>query len=272
LVELNAEFRAAYARARAEVLAHNGPVIVFDGEKLVLLDQGRRSEGTPVAAEYHRLKTMAHLPFAVYLELRDRTDAPLDEGTRERLRQLRERISAVERVFGRYEFAPSDRDRQQRLLEQSARFLDDASKGGIVTQAVLIEFCRRSAPDLEANIDAAAALELDHYRRQVEAWREQLSPAAWNSLRVVVEGSQMPRRRHRVVQLFAALLGEKGEGKRIVYAESIYEEQRALNLLGTHLLDAESAAAFFDDPGRLDRDLLAAGAAKYLREHPVSTR
>ncbi len=78
-------------------------------------------------------------------------------------------------------------------------------------------------------------------------------------------GSQMPRKDNLAVQYFARLLGETGEGRRIIYAEAIFDEHRALNLLGTHLLDREIAASFFDDPLRMNRDLLGDAAAEYLR-------
>ncbi len=87
----------------------------------------------------------------------------------------------------------------------------------------------------------------------------------WGRLRVVVIGSQMPRRDNAAVQYFSRLLGEGGEGRRLVYAEALYDEGRALNLLGTHQLDREVGAAFFGDPGRMERDLLGAAAAEYLR-------
>jgi hypothetical protein len=69
-------------------------------------------------------------------------------------------------------------------------------------------------------------------------------------------------------QYFARLLGENGEGKRIVYAESIFEESRALNLLGAHLLDTRIGSAFFDDAGRMHRDLLSDAAREYLNARP----
>jgi len=42
-------------------------------------------------------------------------------------------------------------------------------------------------------------------------------------------------------------------------------EQKALNLLATHQLDSEIAVAFFNDPERMERDLLSDAAAEYLK-------
>ena len=65
------------------------------------------------------------------------------------------------------------------------------------------------------------------------------------------------------LQYFQRMLGEP-EGLRLVYAEGLWSEPAALQLLGTHLLDAEIATAFFGEPRRLHRDLLADAAAEYL--------
>ena len=99
----------------------------------------------------------------------------------------------------------------------------------------------------------------------MKAWRKLLSAEEWGRLKVIVCGSQMPRRENLAVQYFAKLLGEKGEGTRILYAEALFEQEKVLRLLGTHLQDRDIAQAFFDDPLRLHRDLLADGAAEYLR-------
>jgi hypothetical protein len=76
-------------------------------------------------------------------------------------------------------------------------------------------------------------------------------------------GSQLPRKDNLAVQYFARLLGEKGEGKRIVYAEAIFDEAKALALLGTRRIDTRIGEDFFDDPLRMHRDLLGdAGKAR----------
>jgi hypothetical protein len=66
------------------------------------------------------------------------------------------------------------------------------------------------------------------------------------------------------VQYFARLLGQSGEGRRIIYAESLFEEPRALDLLATHLVDSRIGVEFFNDPERMKRDLLSDAAQQYL--------
>jgi hypothetical protein len=267
LAKLNQQFRISYAGARADVLRTSYPILIYDGSKLVLLvGPEKRFDGDPVPVIYHRLKALAHLPFTTYLELRE-FDGALDDARLERLVALRKLIAAVEKELPTYEFGSYDPDRQRRIVARTAALVDGVIARRAGTRPALEEFARELGPDMYENTLSAAAVELGHHHREIDGWLRNLDEAEKNRLRVVVCGSQMPRSGHRIVQLAAAILGLKGEGERIVYAEAIYEEQRALNLLGTHRLDAESAAAFFGDATKLDRDILADGAARYVHDH-----
>lgn len=86
----------------------------------------------------------------------------------------------------------------------------------------------------------------------------------WNQLHVVIIGPHMPREDLVVMQYFLRLLHEPAEGRRVVYAESLWEEKQALDLLATHLLDGGVGEAFFGDYMRMHRDLLGDAASRYL--------
>ena len=73
-----------------------------------------------------------------------------------------------------------------------------------------------------------------------------------------MQGVQTPRVENAAVQYFARLFGEtSGEGRRVVYAEGLWDEEKALNLLGTLRLDGKLSVAVFNDPFRMYRDILA---------------
>jgi hypothetical protein len=86
----------------------------------------------------------------------------------------------------------------------------------------------------------------------------------WSRLHVLVLGPQMPRKHNVAVQYFAKLMGLPRESPRLVYAEELAGEPQGLNLLATHRLDGELSVAFFDDPDRMEIDLLGNAAAVYL--------
>jgi len=93
------------------------------------------------------------------------------------------------------------------------------------------------------------------------AWRKEMSAEEWASLTVIVQGPQTPRAGNAAVQYFARLFGEtSGEGRRVVYAEGLWDEEKAVDLLGTLRLDGKLSVAVFGDPFRMYRDLLADAA------------
>jgi hypothetical protein len=68
LVTLNNTFRVAYGKARKEALAKKGPVILVEGDYLTLLHNGKHTRVRVIPDLYHRLKDVAHVPLALFVE------------------------------------------------------------------------------------------------------------------------------------------------------------------------------------------------------------
>jgi hypothetical protein len=134
----------------------------------------------------------------------------------------------------------------------------------------LAAFAAGMGPLLLANAEEAAGLELEALDREVAGIRRGLAPGDWKALRVLILGSHMAREGEVSLQFFTRLLGEPGEGGRIIYAEGLWNPADALALLATHRVDQGASAAFFGDPMRLHRDILEAGARKWMENHPMS--
>jgi hypothetical protein len=81
---------------------------------------------------------------------------------------------------------------------------------------------------------------------------------------VIVMGGQLPRRENLAVQYFARLLGETGEGKRVLYAEGVSDESRALDLLATHIIDSRIGERMFGTGEAMRQDILGRDAGRYL--------
>ena len=96
-----------------------------------------------------------------------------------------------------------------------------------------------------------------------------MTPDEWRSMHVVVMSAHMARDREIAMQYFARLLNEPTEGHRLIFAEGLFEEPKALDLLGTHLLDGAASTAFFGDEMRLHRDLLSDGATRALQSMTI---
>jgi hypothetical protein len=227
------------------------------GDYLVLYYRGERFEGKKADDSYHQLKTVAHVPLAIYVMLAGHVDSSMADTKLDEIRNFRELIPPVHTAIESCGLASCQRQRQRKLLGRCQSFLDRVLARGKCSGDELARFCRRCTPEFMQNTFEAAQVRLRGYHRQMCAWKKTIDPGDWDKLQVVVTGAQMPRRGNLAVQYFARLLGEPGEGRRIIYAEALFDEKKALNLLGTHRLDAAAAEVFFGDPLRLHRDLLA---------------
>jgi hypothetical protein len=264
LLDLNKRFRAAYAQARKERLVKQGPVIIADGDSVILLRGGQRTE-VNVVGQSDVVKPIAHTPLAIHSLLASAADVELTPERLNELRGIRELIEPVAKSLAGRGLPQDVHQLQTKILEESAGFLDGVLAQKKVKADALLAFTRKLGPLVKASAAYAAQTQLDAMHKQVLAWKAEMTAAEWGQLRVLIPGSSPARKDSLRTQYFARLLGEKGEGDRIIYAEALFDEGRALNLLGSYQLDTVIGSDFFDDPASMHRDLLADGAAAHLK-------
>jgi hypothetical protein len=265
LVTLNNAFRGEYTRAKTEALSKIGPLIIVEGTNAVLVRNGKRTEAQIQPPIYQALKAVAHVPFAVFLMFDQSDFGPLTEERVAELRDYRKLIVDAQSSLGDRAFSDSQLQRQQKIIDDSLAFLDAAIDNRQAQKVGLDDFARQITPVLLQNVDEAAKAELDALHSHVTEWRHQMTPDEWKALHVVVMGAHMPRDEEITMQYFERLLNEPEEGRRIIFAEGLWEEPRALDLLGTHLVDGSTGAAFFGEFMRMHRDLLSDAAKVYIQ-------
>lgn len=263
LTALNNAFRAAYADAKSRVLASSGPTLIVNGDNFALLRDGRRIEANVGAPIYDPVKTIAHLPLAIFVILTPGDGAVADDRLKALL-GLRELIPPAAASLDTLILSAATLARQRQIVAASLAFLGDVTDRRRFARSALLAFTHGMAPLVMENVTEAARAQLDATHAQVSAWRRDLSPEEWNRLHVLIVGPHMPRENMVVEQYFLRLLHEPREGRRVVYAESLWMEPQALDLLGTHLLDGSVGEAFFGDYLRMHRDLLGDAARQYL--------
>lgn len=265
LPTLNDAFRAAYRRAKEADLARGGPVILAVGDSLVLRRGAARQEVRYTPAVYHMLKMVAHVPLAldVLLATHEGT-AEVDAAALDELRRIRGLIDAASPALETSGLSPEQLARARVMFAASRGFLDTVVQARKCSRDERVAFARQMNPLVMKNAAEAARAELDGMHARVSAWRREMSDAEWQALRVVILGSPAPREQNLAVQYFARLLDQPGEGRRIVYAESIRDEQKALDFLAAYEVDTTIGVDFFNDPERMHRDLLSDAAQEYL--------
>jgi hypothetical protein len=266
LSPLNDASRAAYRRAREEALARCGPVVLVEGDDLALVYGLYRCTAHITPDAYGTLKSISHIPLAVHALLDGRSGEALDDKRLYDLKQYRDLVAAAASGLGDRGLSAAQLKRGKAITDDSLAFLAGVIDARRVEGKRLDEYRRRMRPLLEANAAEAARAQIDALQRQMKVWKGRLTDAEWGQLRVIVMGTQLPRQGNLAVQYFARLLGEAGEGGRVVYAEAIFDESRALDLLATRLIDTRIGTAFFEDASRMHRDLLSDAAKEYLDE------
>jgi len=257
LEALNRASRKLYSGGRALELSTIPAVILVSGDDLILRKGDKRTVVAVIPSEYHSLKCVAHATLALFAHLAHEPGKPLGEDRLKALKEYRDMLAAAGPAVETCGFEADTLARQKRLVSRGLEFTDRVLKEGQVSAEDLTKYCRASRPDVMANCAAAARAQLTATHRQVTAWKNEMTAEEWAGLVVVVQGGQTPRVENAAVQYFARLLGERGECRRIVYAEGLWDEDKALNLLGTLRLDGKLSVAVFDDPFRMYRDILA---------------
>jgi hypothetical protein len=304
LLTLNDASRVFYTQAKATALEHHGPVIIVVGDDLVLRKGNARTQVRIIPDAYHTLKAIAHVPMAIDValaahdnkkpfhnteeefvaELLDMTSqleqdrnrpnsvragkssnpAALPDDFIQELRDYRALLPAAEARITAAWLDLEDQARQKAILGACGAFIDAVIARKQCAPDERTAFTRRMNPLVMANAAAAARAALDSIDHQVGEWRKQMKPEEWHRVTVLVIGRQLPRKDNLAIQYFGRLLGESGDGKRIIYAEGLGDEPRALDLLATHLVDKQIATDFFNDSERMNRDLLSDAARSYL--------
>jgi hypothetical protein len=265
LLALNDASRAAYRRAKEAALARTGPVILVEGDHLVLRHGGRRTETRFTPDVFHDLKAVSHIPLALDVMLTPVPDGePLGDALLDEFRRYRGLVVGVQERVGTLGLPPDQVRRQGEIISRSLEFIDTLTRTRTCGRAARTAFARRMAPLIMANVSDAARAELDALHRLVRHWKEEMPAGDWDRLTVIVMGRPLPRKDSLAVQFFSRLLGEPGEGRRVVFAESLFDEANALDLLATRLVDTQIGLDFFDDPTRMHRDLLGDAAREYL--------
>ena len=262
-------YRALTQDTRQMLGSRDLPVIVMHGDTVVLFHDGKREEAIVFPQLYHSLKAVSHLPFAVYITLATNGYGDLREKTLSDLKKQRRLAQTLLDNLATETILADRTDTSQKLLQSSVNFIGKLLTSGRLVESTVNDFAKEMAPLLLDNVAEAAQLELDRLHEQVTVWRSQIANHEWRNLYVVICSGHQARYRETSKQYFQRLLHEpESTGaeleNRVVYAESIWDESDALNLLAEHLVDRQASKVFFGSPTRLQEDLLADATSVHL--------
>lgn len=273
--DLNQAFHFSYNKMIHEAhdkLGKKGfPVIIMFGDKVMLFHDGEQETIEVIPHLYHRIKSISHISFGVFVTLSNNGIGALKETVKIDLEHEKELIEKALEILADEPIPADHMPTQRATLENAIILINDVLESGEVLESRLKAFGKENAPLYLDNAAFGAQLELDLLHDNVTRWKGEIGEDNWEALYVVICAGHQARYRELTRQYFQKLLHERdglgaGLEDRVIYAEHIHEVDAALDLLARHINDQTASNTFFGDKMRLQQDLMSEGAASYLEE------
>jgi hypothetical protein len=268
--DVNEQLHKNYAHAKDEIRQKLGP-IVFCTNMAISLHKGKDVTTVPFQTpRYTGLKQVSHITLGSFFLLTNHTDEKLSADQIERLKAYKAGIEkAAPELQTNQGLVTEDDAKQQELIKKTLAFLGKVIDDKQVSHSDLRTFVRScTVSDLE-NAYEAAGSQIRTMDDTMAKWHKEMTDEEWNKLHVIILTGHMPRPGLLSYQYFSKLLCQNQEGEQIIVAEGLTDEEQAIDLLLTHIIDGKVAVEFFQDPWRMHRDLLSDGGELYLKEHKL---
>jgi hypothetical protein len=180
--------------------------------------------------------------------------------------ELKQYLHDIRSIRKSIQFPPDIQKTQYDIIDLSIEYLRVILKTKSINESQLKTFCQQARILFSINIDLAARAQLDMLDSKIRPWyQDHFNATERDTLKIIIMGPKTARYGFLTKSYFYALLGERHEGKHIIYVESVDNEEKALEILGIWLLDAKAGRSFFNgDSERLHRDLLADAANLHI--------
>lgn len=262
----NMAFRGFFSESRAELMEQEGPFIILIGDNLILDHNSKRDTQVIAPQLYHDLKVVSHVPFAVYISLLNEQDTALSKKKEAQLIEFKGLAQEILNHVPQRSFPTDLISIQEDLLNKSIGFIDHVLKQRSVKRDELLSFIRNNREHIDLNTQKAAQVQLDLMLVVMNNWFEHMTEAEKKATRVILSGPKCCRTRALSTQFFSKYLNVIGEGDRVFYVESIYDEKRLLSAVGTYLISEKVGRDIFQNPHHMHEDLLGQSAEDYLKK------
>lgn len=264
--KMNSFFRKSYAKTRQKIIDGHDPVIAFVNGGLLFVRKGEKPRWENVTpALYTDLKTVSHIPLALYVILGMEKEGVLSTGKLEELKDFMKLMVEARKMLKKRAFVGKRQQKDQYdQIDLGLDLADKCLRTNKIIHSDLKEFLAKSRPLIERNVLGATEAQIAVTHKLTRDFYLKLSDKEKKQLMVVVSGPKAARDGHAITQYFAKVLGVKGEGARIIYAESVFTKKGVLKILGGVLLDMRVGESFFSDRDRMLHDLLSNAGRYYI--------
>lgn len=308
MTDLNNIFKNTYKQAtetKLKALRQTAPVLVnrFGNIKFYRPGTQEPEEFRMKAGIYNDAKTVAHIPAAFFAHFTaagpigtgralSRDDLTWLENYASTLKASRSELGA--RVYPEIQGIPEYEDGkyeslvrtpQLRMIDATIALVDQLLTSGELTPQWLNNLKATAEAGIKASLTAAATSQLTQFHARMIKWRDDNPTLNWREAVVVIIGIHQARRKYLQRQFFDKLLYDDPELEdRVVFAETLTPfapprgdpasdpVQDAMTLLAKVMLDKSLSIHLFNEPYRLQWDLLGAQPAGITSSWPQFLR
>jgi hypothetical protein len=272
---LNENMLVIYERALAKYKRHireRIPLIfgLFSGRggQFILYRPGQEPiEAPPPPAIYQIAKSVGHSAMATYQLVAPTMSNPAaDRSWVGPMKVYRGRIQVALDSLPALDVTPSERDVLRGVLTRVAAFHDQCLQQGTYTYPEVESWARGLKPQLAELIGLASGVQVAHWFKVLEGWKQMLGPD-WDRTYAVSNALYVARQNNILFSVLAQFMGEKAINDRLLLIETTdFTTTPAIMMdaFARIISDRALGQVFFGDYRLMDAELLGGGGRKAI--------
>jgi len=253
---LNQEFRRQYGVARAENLAAMPLVIVMATNQVTWVANGKTHViPTPLVA-YNEVKALTHAIIGAYGLGSCLIRNGISPAEREETRKLVANIDQAIALTRKTSLSPEEQAMLDRVLLNLRTLVAGWITAPSLTQKQLETGLRALRKDTLILVNKRAVVQYRNIAAAFQSIKRSVPPEVWSEALVIGENRPVARRDNLELAPAVKEFGRGALGKRIFFAENVFDAPTAIQVLAGLQIDRELSATFLDDPFRMWRDFL----------------
>jgi len=238
------------------------------GGQFILYRPGQEPIEAPSPPAIYRLaKSVGHSAMATYqLVAPTVSDPASDKSWIGPMKAYRGRIQAALDSLDALDIQPSERDLLRGVLTRIAAFHDNCLKNGTYTYAEVESYARGLKPQLAQLIGLASSVQVAHWFKVLEGWKQMLGPD-WDRTYAVSNALYVARQNNILFSVLAQFMGEKAINDRLLLVETTdftTTPATMIDVFARIISDRALGQVFFGDYRLMDAELLGGGGRKAI--------
>jgi len=238
------------------------------GGQFILYRPGQEPiEAPSPPAVYQLAKSVGHSAMATYQLVAPTMSNPTaDRSWVGPMKAYRGRIQVALDSLGALDIAPSERDLFRSVLAGIAAFQDNCLKNGTYTYPEVESYARGLKPQLAQLIALASGVQVGHWFKVLEGWKQMLGPD-WDRTYAVSNALYVARQNNILFSVLVQFMGEKAINDRLLLVETTdftTTPATMIDVFARIISDRALGQLFFGDYRLMDAELLGGGGRKAI--------